>query len=131
MYAEKYFCQGGFIGTLTQLPHNAQHNVFQTHAIRCGVVSMMLKSRNGIVGIFCFFHAHKTDFRVHRDPLLTIWMLIDPGMLERLCRTHWATCSVFFLFPANSTRISVSFYIAILVTSRYGYQLYWTCFLCE
>ena len=52
VYVENYFCQvssrwwstsGGevSIGTLTQLPRNAQRDfVFQTHARRCGVVSM-------------------------------------------------------------------------------------------
>ena len=31
--------QRGSIGTLTQLPRNARHDFFQTHARRCGVKS--------------------------------------------------------------------------------------------
>ena len=32
--------QGGSIGTVTHLPRNAWRDFFQTHARRCGVVSM-------------------------------------------------------------------------------------------
>ena len=32
--------RGVSIGTLKQLPRNARRDIFQTHARRCGVVSM-------------------------------------------------------------------------------------------
>ena len=61
LYEENHFCWvssrwlskggGGTIGTLIQLPRNAQCDFFQTHARRCGVV-IMSKSRNGSVRIF-------------------------------------------------------------------------------